>query len=75
MSEVKLLQSYLPSAPSSETITAAVKSVVDALTPDERSQKGVQGTVMKSLMSKLGDAAAAVDRKELGKLVSDALKK
>ncbi len=40
-----------------------------------KSSKGVQGVVMKSLWEKLGESAGGVDRKEVGKLVADALKK
>jgi len=40
-----------------------------------KNSKGVQGVVMKTLWEKLGDAAGAVDRKEIGKMVAEALKK
>jgi uncharacterized protein YqeY len=74
ISEIDLLQSYLPAAPTGEAITRLVSQVIDALSDEARMNKGAVGMVMKGVMEKLGEAAAAVDRKELGKMVGELLK-
>lgn len=74
-SEVSLLQSYLPSTPSAESIGSSISEIIASLEESVKSSKGVQGVVMKTLWEKLGDAAGAVDRKEIGKMVAEALKK
>jgi hypothetical protein len=39
-----------------------------------RGNRGVAGSVIKLVMEKLGDQGRGVDKKELGKLVTEALK-
>ncbi|KAK1920904.1 Yqey-like protein-domain-containing protein [Papiliotrema laurentii] len=73
--EIKLLQSYLPSAPSAESIGNSISEIIASLDESVKQSKGVQGVVMKALWEKLGESAGGVDRKEIGKLVADALKK
>jgi uncharacterized protein YqeY len=75
MDEISLLQSYLPTAPSQESITSSIQEIIGSLEESARSQTGVQGTVMKSLWEKLGAGAEVVNRKEIGKLVAEKLKK
>ena len=75
LSEIQLLKSYLPAAPSSESLQSAIKSIVDGLAADVRSSKGAPGSVMKALWEQLGDAKASVDKKEVGRWVTEALKK
>ena len=74
-SEVSLLQSYLPATPSIESITGYITEIIGSLEESVKAGKGVQGVVMKSLWEKLGEAAGAVDRKEIGRIVAEALKK
>jgi len=69
------LQSYLPTAPSLESVKASIDEIIAGLEESVRSSKGVQGVVMKTLWDKLGEAAGGLDRKEIGKSVAEALKK
>lgn len=70
-----LLKSYLPTSPSVESMTKTVEEIIGSLEESVRSSKGVQGVVMKTLWEKLGSAAGTVDKKEIGKVVADLLKK
>ena len=52
-----------------------MQSIIDSLSEEMRASKKVQGTVMQSLWDGLGDEGKAVDRKEVGRMVADMLKK
>ena len=52
-----------------------INDIIGSLEESVKAGKGVQGVVMKSLWEKLGEAAGAVDRKEIGRIVAEALKK
>lgn len=49
--------------------------VLRGLSEAERGEKGVQGTVMRRVGEVLGEGAGAVDRKELGRVVGEAVKR
>ena len=70
-----MLQSYLPTAPSLDSVKASIDEIIAGLEESVRNSKGVQGAVMKTLWEKLGEAAGGLDRKEIGKSVAEALKK
>lgn len=73
--EITLLQSFLPSAPPPEALKELIQSVVDSLEEGVRGSKGAVGVVMKGVMEKLGESAAGADRKEVGRIVGELLKK
>ncbi|ORY29554.1 Yqey-like protein-domain-containing protein [Naematelia encephala] len=72
--EISILQSYLPKAPSLDEISRTLSEIVQSLDKEARENKSVVGIVMKQLMEKLGEGAKGVDKKEVGKLVFDALR-
>lgn len=47
---------------------------MEGLTDDVRSSKGVNGSVMKELMVLLGEGGKGVDKKELGRMIAEAVK-
>lgn len=49
--------------------------MIGSLSAEVRSGRGAMGPAMKGIMEKLGQAAGVVDRKEIGRLVQEALKK
>lgn len=49
--------------------------VISSLSAEVRAGKGAMGPVMKGILEKLGEAAGVVDRKEIGRLVQEALKR
>lgn len=49
--------------------------MIGSLSAEVRSGKGAMGPAMKGILEKLGEAASAVDRKEIGKLVQEGLKR
>lgn len=71
---MSLLQNYLPQAPEGDVLNGLIHGVVDALPQDVKQSRGAMGAAMKAVIDALGDAAAAVDRKEVSKVVADALK-
>ncbi|KAK4688168.1 uncharacterized protein P7C73_g1941, partial [Tremellales sp. Uapishka_1] len=74
-SEIDLLKTYLPPAPSSDVIQTTISGIISSLEKEMLASKGVTGHVMKNLWEKLGDSKAGVDKKEIGKWVTEALKK
>ena len=52
-----------------------IDEALGSLTAEVRSGKGAMGAAMKATLERLGDAAGAVDRKEVGRLVGEGLKK
>lgn len=80
LNEINLLRTYLPTAPSSDQLRTIITEIISGLTNDSKGAKGNSnanaaiGEVMKSLWEKLGDQKAGVDKKEVGKLVSELLK-
>ncbi|WRT65455.1 uncharacterized protein IL334_002398 [Kwoniella shivajii] len=73
--EIDLLRSFLPKSPSNEIIQTLVDKVIGALPDDIRSSKGAAGKVIAGLWEELGDKKGGVDRKVVGKMVQEALKK
>ena len=71
--EIALLQAYMPTAPTGEAVQALVDEIVGGLPADKRG-KSATGTVMKALWERLGDARAAVDKKDVARRVGEALK-
>jgi uncharacterized protein YqeY len=69
--EIKILKGFLPAAPTAEAVQAYIDEIVAGLT--DRSPKAT-GQVMKALWDRLGDARASVDKKDVAKRVTDALK-
>ena len=74
-SEVDLLSSFLPAAPSAAEVQKMIDEALGSLTAEVRSGKGAMGAAMKAVLERLGVAAGAVDRKEVGRLVGEGLKK
>jgi len=71
LNEIKILKSYLPAAPTPEAVQGYIDEIVAGMT--DRSPKAT-GTVMKALWERLGDARASVDKKDVARRVSEALK-
>ena len=69
-----MLRSYLPDSPSAESLGEMISDVIAGLSEDARSGRGAAGAVMKGLWERLGEDGRAVDRKEVGKMVGEALK-
>lgn len=74
MNEIKLLSSFMPTAPTPEAIQATIDEIVAGLSAEARANKAATGTVMRALWEKLGEARAAVDKKDVAARVSQALK-
>ncbi|KAL7419771.1 hypothetical protein Q5752_005687 [Cryptotrichosporon argae] len=75
LSEIAVLQSYLPDAPSAAALDALVGRVVGELSADERASRGVMGTVLKRVWEALGDARAGVDKKVVVAGIQEALRR
>ncbi|WWC59969.1 uncharacterized protein I303_102532 [Kwoniella dejecticola CBS 10117] len=73
--EIKLLQSFLPESPSTEILQQLIDKILANLSDEVRASKGVAGQVINGLWEQLGDQKGGVDKKLVGKLVQDALKK
>ncbi|WWC68975.1 uncharacterized protein I206_102911 [Kwoniella pini CBS 10737] len=73
--EIKLLQSFLPEAPSNEILQQIINKIIGNLSDEIKVSKGVAGKVINGLWEELGDKKGGVDKKLVGKLVQDALKK
>lgn len=52
-----------------------IDETLASLSDEVRSGKGAMGAAMKAVLERLGAAAGAVDRKEVGRLVGEGLKK
>lgn len=74
MNEISLLSGYMPTAPTPEAVQAAIDEIVAGLDAEVRASKGATGAVMRALWEKLGDARAAVDKKDVAARVGKALK-
>ncbi|GMK54533.1 hypothetical protein CspeluHIS016_0111190 [Cutaneotrichosporon spelunceum] len=70
MSEIALLEKYMPVAPTGEAVQKIIDEIVAGL---ETRNKGQTGTVMKALWERLGEARAAVDKKDVATRVAKAL--
>lgn len=68
--EIKLLQQYMPEAPTQEAVQGMIDEIVAGL---ETRNKGSTGAVMKALWERLGEARAAVDKKDVAQRVAKAL--
>ncbi|WVR04064.1 hypothetical protein IAU60_001063 [Kwoniella sp. DSM 27419] len=75
LNEINLLKSFLPTGPTAEVIQAGINKIIAALPGDVRGSKSAAGKVMSLLWEELGEGKAAVDKKEVGKWVQEALKK
>ncbi|BEJ11285.1 hypothetical protein CspHIS471_0107070 [Cutaneotrichosporon sp. HIS471] len=71
MDEIALLEKYMPVAPTGEAVQKIVDEIVAGL---ETRNKAQTGTVMKALWERLGEARAAVDKKDVAARVAKALK-
>lgn len=60
----------MPEAPTPEAVQALVDEIVAGL---ETRNKAATGTVMKALWERLGEARAAVDKKDVAQRVAKAL--
>ena len=67
--EIKLIETYLPTAAAEEEIVAGVKAAIAEMTPAPTIKE--MGTVMKNAMARFAAAGMRVD----GKVVSDTVKK
>lgn len=65
----------MPAAPTAEAVQALIDEIVGALPGDVRAGRGATGQIMKALWERLGDARAAVDKKDVAARVAAALKK
>lgn len=74
-SEVSLLSSFLPAAPSASDVQALIDETLGSLSAEVRNGKCAMGAAMKAVLERLGESAGAVDRKEVGRLVGEGLKK
>ncbi|WVQ94427.1 hypothetical protein IAU59_001506 [Kwoniella sp. CBS 9459] len=74
-SEINLLRSFLPAAPSEESLRSSIQKIIDGLPEDVRTSKSVTGKVLAALWEELGESKGGVDKKEVGKWVQEALKK
>ncbi|OCF34598.1 hypothetical protein I316_03639 [Kwoniella heveanensis BCC8398] len=74
-SEINLLRSFLPTAPSEQSLRSSINKIISALPEDVRSSKSVTGKVLAALWEELGESKGGVDKKEVGKWVQEALKK
>lgn len=70
--EMGVLDSMLPAAPSAEAVQSYIDEIVAGL-GDSKNPK-MTGTVMKALWERLGDARASVDKKDVARRVTEALK-
>ena len=68
------MSSFLPAAPSAAEVQKLIDETLNSLSADVRSGKGAMGAAMKAVLERLGDAAGALDRKEVGRLVGEGLK-
>ncbi|WVO17958.1 hypothetical protein L204_105656 [Cryptococcus depauperatus] len=74
VNEITLLQSFLPAAPSEESIRASIEKILGSLSEDARASKSTAGKVLQMLWEELGEDKVAVDKKAVGKWVQEALK-
>lgn len=65
----------MPEGPSVEAVQALIDEIVAALPEDVRNGRSATGQIMKALWEKLGDARAAVDKKDVAARVQAALRK
>lgn len=65
----------MPEAPTPEAVQAIIDGIVAGLPEDVRSGRGATGQVMKALWEKLGEARAAVDKKDVAARVQAAISK
>lgn len=65
----------MPVGPSPEAVQAIIDEIVAGLPADVRSGRGATGQVMKALWERLGDARAAVDKKDVAARVQAAIGK
>ncbi|KLT41056.1 GatB/YqeY domain-containing protein [Cutaneotrichosporon oleaginosum] len=68
--EIALLEKYMPEAPTPEAVQKIIDEIVASL---ETRNKGQTGSVMKALWERLGEARAAVDKKDVAARVAKAL--
>jgi uncharacterized protein YqeY len=73
--EISLIQSYLPASSSLESVQQSISDIIASLSEEGRSGKGAMAVVIKELWERLGDGGKGLDRKEVGKMVSEAMKK
>jgi uncharacterized protein YqeY len=69
--EIKILRGYLPAAPTAEAVQVYIDEIVAGIA--DRSPKAT-GQVMKALWERLGEARASVDKKDVARRVTEALK-
>ncbi|WWC87510.1 uncharacterized protein L201_002400 [Kwoniella dendrophila CBS 6074] len=73
--EIELLKGFLPESPSTEILQTLIDKIIGNLSNELKASKGVAGKVINGLWEELGDKKGGVDKKLVGKLVQDALKK
>lgn len=64
----------MPAAPTPEAVQGFIDEIVAGLSAEVRASKGATGAVMRALWERLGDARAAVDKKDVAERVGKSLK-
>lgn len=65
----------MPAAPTPEAVQAIIDDIVAGLPEDVRKSRAATGQVMKALWERLGEARAAVDKKDVASRVQAAIGK
>ncbi|WVW79757.1 hypothetical protein I302_101727 [Kwoniella bestiolae CBS 10118] len=75
LNEITLLKSFLPEAPSNEALQQSIDKIISGLTDELKASRGVAGQVINKLWEELGDSKNGVDKKVVGKMVQEGLKR